>query len=102
MGALVIVMCVGAVCAVAGALAYTGLWRSWIRRNASTQIFGLGWLGLSVLSLGVAMTQFDGPFLALAGVLMIVFVVSGIVGFCLSLGMLRWATPRWYRDRTRR
>ncbi|KTR44908.1 hypothetical protein [Curtobacterium oceanosedimentum] len=102
MGALVIVICVGAVCALAGALAYAGLWRSWVRRNGSTQVFGLGWLGLSLLSFGVAATQFDGPFLALAGVLMIVFLVSGIVGCCLSLDTLRWATPRWYRDRTRR
>jgi len=101
-GALVIVMCVGAVCTVAGALACAGLWRSWVRRNASTQVFGVGWLGLSMLSFGAAATQFDGPFLALSGVLAVVSVVSGISGLCLALGMLRWATPRWYRDRTRR
>ena len=97
-----IVMLVGAVCVVVGALAYAGLWRSWVRWNATTQVFGFGWLGLSMLSFGAALTQFDGPFLALSGVLMIVYVVSGIIGFCLMVGMLRWATPRWYRDRTRR
>jgi hypothetical protein len=53
-------------------------------------------------SFGAAATQFDGPFLALSGVLAVVYVVSGIIGFCLMLGMLRWATPRWYRDRARR
>ncbi|MCJ1715427.1 hypothetical protein [Curtobacterium sp. VKM Ac-2922] len=101
MAAVVWMIVIGGVFMVLGALAYLGVWRSWVRINPSMQFFGIFWLGTAVVCEGIACTCFNGP-VPLALSLMGCFVLSGSFGFCMMFGGARWAAPRWYRRRMRR
>ncbi|MBT1611864.1 hypothetical protein [Curtobacterium poinsettiae] len=86
---------------VVGGLAYVGLWRSWMRWSTPSVPFGWFWLGVALLCEGFAVLFFNGS-VALALVLMVVFVLCGVLGLCLMLGGALWATPRWSRRAARR
>lgn len=89
----------GLVFVVAGIVAYTGLWKGWIRVRrgyGSTIGFASLWLGLSFSVAGVAVLVDDYSRIAamiLIGVAGVLFVLAAVGFFWLPTFLL----PRWYR-----
>lgn len=101
MSAVVTLIVVGVVLAAVGAAAYAGLWHRVTRGHGTPMPFGLLWLGIASLSLGLAALCFDGP-VVLALVLLTVFALGVVLGVWIVIGGARWATPRWARRRVER
>lgn len=98
LGFVVILLAVGVVFGGLGALAYTGLWRSWVRRIHQNIVFGWFWLGLAVLSMGLAASFVRTPVFGLSFVFVIIAAITGALGlWTLLSGVPRWLEPRWYR-----
>ncbi|CAH0212890.1 hypothetical protein [Microbacterium sp. Bi128] len=89
----------GLVFVLAGLVAYTGLWKGWIRVRrgyGSTIGFSWLWLGLSFTTAGVALLVDDYSRVAstiLIGAAGVLFVIAAMAFFWLPAILL----PRWYR-----
>lgn len=97
-GFLVMLFAIGIVFGGAGALAYAGVWRSWIGRIHQNVVFGWFWLGLAVLSMGLAASFIRTPVFGLSFVFALCAAVAGALGLWILLaGVPRRLRPRWYR-----
>ena len=89
----------GLVFVLAGIVAYTGLWKGWIRVRrgyGSTIGFAWLWLGLSFSTAGAAVLVDDSSRAAstiLVGAAGLLFVIAVVGFFWLPAFLL----PRWYR-----
>jgi hypothetical protein len=91
----------GAACLAAGALAWSGRWRSWARRPllrvGAMPITWLPGLGAFLLVSGLA----NADLLSASSTVARLAFVLMVVGFLLCLVRPRWWGPRWYRTRDR-
>lgn len=98
LGFVVVLFTIGLLFGGLGALAYVGVWRSWIGRLHQNVVFGWFWLGLAVLSMGLAASFIRTPVFGFSFVFAVAAAVTGALGLWILLsGVPRRLQPRWYR-----
>lgn len=94
---------IGLVFGALGGGAYAGVWRSWLGRLHDNIVFGLFWLGIAALCVGIAAALVRTPVFGFSFVAAAIAAVTGGIGlWTLLSGPPRWAQPRWYRTARQR
>lgn len=98
LGFIAILITIGVLLGGLGGSAYAGLWRSWRGRLHQNVVFGWFWLGLAILSMGLAATFVRTPVFGFSFVFVVTAAVAGVLAFwVLVSGAPRWLQPHWYR-----
>ncbi|ROS72165.1 hypothetical protein EDF24_3425 [Curtobacterium sp. PhB130] len=98
LGIIATLFAMGVVFGGLGALAYAGRWRSWLGRVHENFVFGWFWLGLALLSMGLAASFVRTPVFGVSLVFAFTAAVTGALGvWSVVMGVPRWLQPRWYR-----
>jgi hypothetical protein len=89
---------IGALIAIAGVLAYAGVWRSWaVRSTWSNNGFMMLYIGLCALFVATGQAAHDEQALGLAALLFVLAAASAVIGIVSWFWLPKFLTPRWFR-----